>query len=96
MVSFLNRHFVLILKDPSGLPQRRWINEISNEGFLRYSTLLNTERLFITSPAALGEILVRRSYDFIKPPFLRDEATKLLAAGVLLAEGNEHRVSTEI
>ena len=40
----------------------------------------------------MGEVLVTKSYDFIKPARLRDGLGRLLGVGVLLAEGDEHKV----
>lgn len=90
--SFFNGHFGRISKDPSGIPQQEWINEVPNDGLIRYTTLLNSERLLITTPKALGEVLVQKNYDFIKPAMVRNGLGRLLGIGVLLAEGDEHKV----
>lgn len=45
-----------------------------------------------TTPKALGEVLVQKSYDFIKPRQLREGLARVLGVGVLLAEGEEHKV----
>ena len=45
----------------------------------------------ITSPKALGEVLVTRNYDFIKPSHFRSGLGRLLGIGILLAEGEEHK-----
>ena len=90
--SFFNGHFGRISKEPSGIPQREWINEVPNDGLIRYTALLNAERLLVTSPKALGEVLVQKNYDFIKPAQVRNGLGRLLGVGVLLAEGEEHKV----
>ena len=46
----------------------------------------------MTSPKALGEVLVQKNYDFIKPAQVRHGLGRLLGVGVLLAEGEEHKV----
>jgi hypothetical protein len=50
------------------------------------------ERLLITSPKALGEVLTTKSYNFVKPSQLRLGLGRILGIGLLLAEGNEHKV----
>lgn len=81
-----------ISAEPAGRPMQRWINEIPNDGLIRYMHLFNAERLLITTPKALGEVLVQKNYDFIKPPMVRFAVGRLLGVGILLAEGDEHKV----
>ncbi len=81
-----------ISAEPSGVPMQRWVNEIPNDGLIRYTHLFNAERLLITSPKALGEVLVQKNYDFIKPSMVRFGLGRLLGIGILLAEGDEHKV----
>ena len=58
--SFFNGHFKRIIAEPSGTPHREWINSIPNDGLIYYTTLLNSGRLFITSPQALSEVLTTK------------------------------------
>ena len=60
--------------------------------FRSYLSIFNTERLVIVSPKALSEVLTTKSYDFIKPPQFRVGLGRLLGIGILLAEGDEHRI----
>ena len=90
--SFFNGHFWYVLKEPTGNPMRRWINEVPNEGLIRYNMIFNRERIFITSARALGEVLVQKNYEFIKPRQLRAGLGRILGVGILLAEGDEHKV----
>lgn len=90
--TFLNGHFAIIAKEPTGTPHRRWLNEVPNDGLIYYRALLNQERLLITSPQALSEVLTLKSYDFIKPQMVRNGLSRILGVGVLLAEGDEHKV----
>lgn len=90
--SFFNGQFDVIREEPSGQPQQRWINEIPSDGLIRYRSLFNEERLLITTPKALGEVLVTKNYDFVKPELMRDGLGRLLGVGILLAEGDEHKV----
>ncbi|KAL9615244.1 MAG: hypothetical protein Q9167_000338 [Letrouitia subvulpina] len=90
--SFFHGQFATIFAEPTGKPQQRWINEIPNDGLIRYRSLFNEERLLITTPKALGEVLVTKNYDFVKPALMRDGLGQLLGVGILLAEGDEHKL----
>jgi cytochrome P450 len=80
-----------ILKEPSGIPMRQWLNEIPNDGLIRYRHLFNRDRVLVTSAKALSEVLVTKSYDFIKPDFVSAGIGRILGIGVLFAEGDEHK-----
>jgi hypothetical protein len=54
--------------------------------------LFNRERLMLTSPKALAEVLTTNSYDFVKPRLLREGIGQVLGIGILFAEGDEHKV----
>ncbi|KAL7627819.1 hypothetical protein AAE478_002014 [Parahypoxylon ruwenzoriense] len=89
--SFLMGHFKRIRSEPTGIPMRDWVATIPNDGIIRYLGLFNRERLLITNPKALAEVLVTRNYDFKKPESVRFGLSRLLGVGVLLAEGDEHK-----
>jgi len=69
-----------------------WINSIPNQGLIRYLGPFNQERIFVTSPKGLAEVLVTKNYEFIKPEHLRYSLGRLLGVGLLLAEGDEHKM----
>ncbi|KAF1809744.1 cytochrome P450 [Eremomyces bilateralis CBS 781.70] len=89
--SLIAGQFPTILRDPNGVPMERWINEIPNEGLILYHHMFNNERVLVTSPKALAEVLVAKSYTFIKPDQLRRGLGQVLGFGILLAEGDEHK-----
>ncbi|KAF2472405.1 cytochrome P450 [Lindgomyces ingoldianus] len=89
--NFLLGHFSRIFKDPTGEPQRDWIDTVPNDGVLYYRFLFNEPRVLITNPKALAEVLVQRNYEFIKPQRIRESLGRLLGVGILLAEGDEHK-----
>ena len=74
---------------------RRWNHETPNDGLLYYTGLFNEERLLVTGPKALAEVLVQKNYDFIKPKLFTEGLGQLLGIGILLAEGDEHKVRLE-
>ncbi|KIV95429.1 hypothetical protein PV10_03087 [Exophiala mesophila] len=89
--SFFNGQWSVLVAEPSGIPPRRWANEIPNNGLIRYLHLFNRERVLVTSPKGLAEVLTTKSYDFIKPSLLRSGIGQILGIGILFAEGDEHK-----
>ena len=81
---------------PSGEPQKEWILTVPNEGLIRYTSILNQERLMLTTPQALSEVLTQNSYDYIKPAMLTNGVGRILGVGLILAEGDEHKVREPI
>ncbi|MCJ1467384.1 hypothetical protein MMC07_006008 [Pseudocyphellaria aurata] len=90
--SFLNGHYKIISAEPTGKPFKRWINETPNDGLIYYNYVFNAERLFVTNPKALAEVLVHKSYDFVKPRAVVQGLGRLLGIGILVAEGEEHKL----
>jgi hypothetical protein len=93
--SFINGQLAAIHGEPSGAPARRWNAEIPNDGLMYYTALFNEERILITGTKALAEVLVHKNYDFTKPKFFTAGLGQLLGVGILLAEGEEHKVRTK-
>lgn len=85
--------FNTITRQPTGVPQREWINKYPNDGIIRYMHLFNAERMLITKPTLVKEVLVEKSYLFIKPKRTQSFLKRLLGDGVLIAEGDEHKVN---
>jgi len=79
-----------VLSQPSGIPMRDWVENVPNDGLIRYSMWFQ-ERLLVTNPKALAEVLVTKNYDFVKPQQVRNGLGRLLGIGILLAEGDEHK-----
>lgn len=71
---------------------REWVKNLPNEGLIRYYIVGNLERVLLTSPKALSEILITNVYDFEKPELVRDSLRRITGEGILLAEGDEHKV----
>ncbi|KAL8977338.1 MAG: hypothetical protein Q9205_006837 [Flavoplaca limonia] len=90
--SWFMGQFAAIREEPTGAPQQRWSNEVPNDGILRYLNVFNEERLLITGSKALAEVLATKNYDFRKPVQVRNGLGRLLGIGILLAEGEEHKV----
>lgn len=62
-----------------------------NDGVLYYRWLFNEPRVLLTNPKAIGEVLVQRNYEFVKPERIRNGLGRLLGVGILIAEGDEHK-----
>ncbi|KAJ9605327.1 hypothetical protein H2200_009984 [Cladophialophora chaetospira] len=84
--------FPRMFKEPSGIPMREWTHEIPNDGLIRYLHLWNRERLLVTSPKGLAEVLTTKSYHFVKPDLLAAGIGRILGIGILLAEGDDHKM----
>lgn len=63
---------------------------------IRYYLVGNMERVLVVSPKALSEVLTLKSYDFRKPDLARISLERITGNGVLLAEGDEHKVGSNI
>lgn len=86
-------HWPLIAGSNPGEPALEWINTIPNNGIIRYLGIFNQERIIVTTPKALNEVVTQKGYEFIKPQTLIQSLERIIGVGVLLAEGDEHRVS---
>ncbi|KAF2092013.1 cytochrome P450 [Saccharata proteae CBS 121410] len=89
--SLIMGHFGRIRKESTGAPQREWIETVPNDGLIRYRFAFNAERVMVTSPKALAEVLVTKNYTFVKPSQVRLGIARILGVGILLAEGDEHK-----
>ncbi|KAK3315641.1 cytochrome P450 [Apodospora peruviana] len=78
--TFLNGHWAESIKEPAGLPFKRWSRTIPNNGLIRYIA------------QGLREVLAENSYDYVKPHLLRAMVGKILGYGLLLSEGDVHKL----
>jgi cytochrome P450 len=67
-----------------------WVQNIPNDGLLRFRGFFNEDRLIPTSPETLKSVLADNSYDFEKPPAIRKFLVKVLGAGLIIVEGDVH------
>ncbi|KKK26304.1 hypothetical protein ARAM_001567 [Aspergillus rambellii] len=71
---------------------RHWSATVPNQGLIRYYQTGNSERLLATSPEALNDILVVRESHFAKPKAVKGRLSYITGNGLLLAEGEVHRI----
>ncbi|WPH01325.1 Cytochrome P450 monooxygenase [Acrodontium crateriforme] len=84
-------HGLTMFSRPAGKEFSRWMATIPNDGLIYFRGFFNTDRLLITDIKAIGEILVTKSYDFEKPPPIRNFLRRLLGDGLIIVEGDQHR-----
>ncbi|CAD0100952.1 unnamed protein product [Aureobasidium mustum] len=89
--SWWNGHASMIMAQPAAHPMREWMNTVPNDGLMRYSNWFNSERVLLTNPKTLAEVLSSKNYEFIKPAHFLDIIGRILGIGLLFAEGDEHR-----
>ena len=71
----------------------RYIQNNPNEGLIRYVGMFGAERLLVSDPKALREVLYEKSYSFHKP-IIAKRIVGSLIGGILVTEGNLHKVRT--
>ena len=83
------------LKEPNARDFERWINEIPNDGLIRYYGSFNAERFLMTTPEGMKELVQTHANDTIKAGLGIKLLDKILPYGlVTVNEPNEHRVNT--
>ncbi|KAB8227459.1 uncharacterized protein BDW43DRAFT_246003 [Aspergillus alliaceus] len=75
---------------------RHWSATVLNSGLIRYYLPGNEERVLVTSVEALNDILVLKATHFVKPDVVRQRLSYIAGNGLLLAEGETHKVRDPI
>ena len=81
------------LIEPQSHECKKWLQSIPNNGLIRYYGIMGRERVLVTDPQGVKDILQLETYKFEKPPALRTVLQGLLGDGLVTAEGQNHRVS---
>ena len=76
---------------PLGSTYLKWILSTPNQGLITYRSILNQDRLLVTSPKAIAEVLVHNTYAYTKHPSERSVIQRFLGNGLTISEGEEHR-----
>lgn len=84
-------HATKLFKRPPGSSELAMINETPNDGLILLHGIFHGDRILLASPATLAEVLVHRTYDFEKPPWVRAFLEEILGHGLLMTEGEEHK-----
>jgi len=85
-----------LIKEPSPYHFERWINEIPNNGLIRYYGILNMERVLITSPAVVRQILHADAYSFEKQYAQKTHLERVSGRGLVYQEGNVHKLQRNV
>ncbi|GAM82524.1 hypothetical protein ANO11243_005060 [Dothideomycetidae sp. 11243] len=80
-----------MFQKPPGTDFLRWLSAVPNDGLIYFRGFLHQDRLLVTSPKVLGELLVTKSYDFEKPKPVRDFLRRVLGDGLIIVEGDVHK-----
>jgi hypothetical protein len=57
--SFFSGQTKKVFREPSGRPMRYWIENVKNDGLIKYAVWFR-ERVLVTDPKTLGEVLVTK------------------------------------
>lgn len=70
----------------------KWINEIPNDGLIRYYGFLNAERVLVTTPQGCKDVLQTQGYNYIKLPWALEVMGQFAPRGILVAPPHRHKV----
>ncbi|RDW72924.1 hypothetical protein BP6252_06831 [Coleophoma cylindrospora] len=82
-----------LLIEPDSRQCEEWMRETPNDGLIRYSGILGAERILVTDPRGVRDILQLQPYSFVKPGPIRKIIRSILGDGLVVAEGSMHKVS---
>lgn len=77
---------------PLGRQITEWMNNIPNDGLLFFRGVMGAEYLVVTGTEGLRDVLFSRAYDFEKTSAFRRYTRRFLAAGLVVQEGEAHKI----
>ena len=90
--SFLLGHARATWREPKGSAFLHWANTIKNNGLVYYAGFFRGPHVFLTTPEAIREVLINHPYDYVKPELGRKFLEQTIGKGLIVAEGNEHKL----
>ena len=81
-----------LLSDPSYKTLVRWVNEVPNDGLIRFYGRLNAEQVLVTTPQGCKEVLQTQAYNYIKLPWALEVMGQWGPQGILVAPPKKHHV----
>ncbi|KAA8619194.1 CypX Cytochrome P450 [Pyrenophora tritici-repentis] len=86
-------HGWMMMVRPSGEPHLQAMKAQPDAPLLLARGFFHAAWLFPTTPEALADVLVHKSYDYEKPVHTRNFLSRFIGFGLLMAEGEEHKHS---
>lgn len=84
--------FLRLFHEPTTFELERWMKETPNNGLIRYYGFMNQERLLLTKPSTLNEVLQREAHKFVKLPWLAAIQRPAGVSGLVTSKGDLHKV----
>lgn len=78
-------------RKPPGSHFLEWSMDTPNDGILLLRSFFHRNRLLVTKPNSLADILVANAYDFQKPKRIRNFLRHVLGDGLIIIEGEPHK-----
>lgn len=89
------RHLLCrLFHEPTTFELERWMQTTPNNGLIRFFGFLNQERLLMTEPKTLKQVMQRDSYKFNKLPWLASVQSAAGVTGLVSSKGSLHKVRT--
>jgi cytochrome P450 len=85
-----------LLKEPSASHFEQWMDTIPNQGLIRYFGFLNIERVLVTSPEAVRQILQEKPYEFEKQYAQKRILQRFTGKGLVVVEGAVHKMHRKV
>ncbi|KAH7322595.1 cytochrome P450 [Stachybotrys elegans] len=85
-----------LMSEPSYERLIKWINEIPNDGLIRYYGFLNAERVLVTTPQGCKDVLQTQGYNYIKLPWALEVMGQFAQQGILVAPPVKHKVDRKL
>lgn len=76
---------------PPGDVLRKWMEEVPNDGLIRFRDAFGKDGIMPTNQAMLKAVVTDNNYDYEKQPKVRDILRTILGDGLILVEGHEHK-----
>lgn len=89
--NFLIGHGPVVFSKPPGAQFLKWVDEIPNDGLLRFRTFFNQDVLIPTTHETLKTVLSDSTYDYEKPSPITAILRRILGDGLILVEGPVHK-----
>lgn len=90
--SLLFGHTIQVRRSkPPGDLMRQWMEEVPNDGLIRFREAFGGESVMPTTQATLKTVVTDNNYDYEKQSNVVGTLRTILGDGLILVEGNEHK-----